>query len=383
MDKIPPIYLDYAATTPLDPRVLTAMLPYLHGAYGNPSSQHSFGRAARAALDSARDTVADILGARSSEIIFTSGGTEANNMALKGVAHAAASRGQHLITTAFEHHAVLGPCNTLAREGFQITYLRPDDAGYVTAAQVAAALTPATTLVSVIYANNEIGTIQPIANIAASCHENGVYLHTDAVQAAGELPLNVDDLGVDLLSLSAHKIYGPKGVGALYVRSGIRLQPQMDGGGQEMERRAGTEAVAAIVGFATALQLAHDASEISRQRHLRDTLIDALLALPGITLNGGCAPRLSNNVNVSFAGIPGETMLQALDLSGIAVSTGAACSAGAVEASHVLLALGVSPATAAEAVRFSLGRGVSAADIQRTISTVQQIVARLRGEGRG
>ncbi|MEI7832636.1 MAG: aminotransferase class V-fold PLP-dependent enzyme, partial [bacterium] len=223
----------------------------------------------------------------------------------------------------------------------------------------------------------------PLAEIAAVCHEYGVYLHTDAVQAAGELSLNVDELGVDLLSLSGHKIYGPKGVGALYVRSGVRLQPQMDGGGQEMERRAGTEAVAAIVGFATALQLAHDDTEINRQRHLRDILIDALLAIPGTTLNGGRAPRLCNNINVSFAGIPGETLLQALDLSGIAVSTGAACSAGAVEASHVLLALGVPPATAAEAVRFSLGRGVTVDDIQHTIITVQQIIARLRGESRG
>lgn len=378
MDKLPPLYLDYAATTPLDERVLAAMRPYQENVFGNPSSQHSFGRAARAAVDAARDMVADLLGARSSEIIFTSGGTEANNLAIKGVAHAAVVRGNHLITTAFEHHAVLAPCKTLARTGFLITYLQPDTNGSISAAQVANHITPATTLVSVMLANNEIGTIQPVHEIAEICHAHGVHLHTDAVQAAGEFALNVDEFGVDLLSLSGHKIYGPKGVGVLYIRSGVRLQPQMDGGGQELERRAGTESVAAIVGFAEALRLAHDPSEIIRQRILRDLLIDGLLALPGTMLNGGRAPRLSNNVNVSFAGIPGETMLLALDLSGIAISTGAACSAGAVEASHVLLALGRSPAVAAEAIRLSLGRATTESDIIRTIKTVKQIAGRLR-----
>ncbi len=379
MDNLPPLYLDYAATTPLDEHVLATMRPYQENVFGNPSSQHSFGRTARTAVDAARDMVADLLGARSSEIIFTSGGTEANNIALKGVAHAAVVRGgNHLITTAFEHHAVLAPCKTLAREGFLVTYLQTDTNGYISAAQVANSITPATTLVSVMLANNEIGTIQPVREIADICHTQGVYLHTDAVQAAGEFVLKVDELGVDLLSLSGHKIYGPKGVGVLYVRSGVRLQPQMDGGGQEMERRAGTESVAAIVGFAEALRLAHDPGEITRQQILRDLLIDGLLALPGTTLNGGRAPRLSNNVNVSFAGIPGETMLVALDLSGIAISTGAACSAGAVEASHVLLALGRSPAVAAEAIRFSLGRATTESDIIRTLSTAQEIAGRLR-----
>lgn len=371
------IYLDYAATTPLDPRVEAEMLPFGREIFGNPSSLHTYGRQARAAVDAARDRVADLLGARASEIIFTSGGTEADNLAVKGVARALHARGDHIITTAFEHHAVLESCRALEHEGFQVTYLMPDHDGLIAPEQVAEAITPRTVLVSVMYANNEVGTVQPIAAIGHLCRERHVPFHTDAVQAAGELELNVRKLSVDLLSLSAHKVYGPKGAGVLYLRAGTRLQPMMDGGGHEQERRAGTENVAGIVGCAAALALAHDSAETERISTLRDRLLTGLLAIPDSRLHGSPEHRLANNVNVGFAGVPGDTLLLALDLEGIAVSTGAACSAGAIEPSHVIQAMGYPRVRAQEAIRLTLGRSTTADEIDRTVAAITAAVLRL------
>jgi cysteine desulfurase len=370
------IYLDYAATTPVDPRVEAAMAPFARRVFGNPSSLHAAGRAARAAIDDARDTLAAWLGCDAAEIVFTSGGTEADNLAVKGVARA--GRGRHIVTTAIEHHAVLESALTLEREGFRVTQVAPTSAGFITPEAVEAALEPDTALVSVIYASNEIGTIQPIADIAAVCRARGVPFHTDAVQAVPELPLNVRDLGIDLLALSAHKLYGPKAVGALYVRAGTRLAPLLTGGEQEHARRAGTENVAGIVGLGEAARRRPDGDEIARVRALRDRLLDGLLALPGTRLNGARAPRLANNLNVSFAGLHAETLLLTLDLEGIAVSTGAACAAGAVEPSHVLQALGCTRIEAAEALRFSLGRDTTQAEIDDTIAVVTRVVERMR-----
>jgi len=374
----PLIYLDYAATTPLDPRVEEAMRPYGREIFGNPSSQHAAGRKARAALDTARDRVADLLGARSEEIIFTSGGTEADNLAVKGVARAMRSRGTHIVTTAIEHHAVLEACRVLESEGFTVTYLKPNRDGLISPADVEQAITSDTILVSVMYANNEVGTIQPIAEIGYICRTLRVPFHSDAVQAAGELPLNVSELQVDLLSLSAHKLYGPKGAGTLYLRSGTRLQPLIDGGGQERGLRAGTENVTGLVGLSVALELARDSAETERLRGLRDLLIDGLLPIPGCRLNGSSTVRLANNVNVGFAGVPGETLLLALDLVGVAASTGAACAAGAVEPSHVLQSIGCTRLTALEGLRLSLGRYTTEEEIRQVIETITAQLARLR-----
>jgi len=374
----PSIYLDYAATTPLDPRVEEAMRPFGRAIFGNPSSLHAFGREARAALDTARDRIADLLGARAEEIIFTSGGTEADNLAVKGVARALKGRGTHIVTTAFEHHAVLESCQALENEGFSVTYLKPNTDGLISPADVEQAITSDTVLVSVMYANNEVGTVQPIAEIGRICRGQRVPFHTDAVQAASELPLNVRDLQVDLLTLSAHKLYGPKGAGALYVRTGTRLRPIIDGGGQEHERRAGTENVAGLVGFAAALELAHTHAETARIHALREMLIDGLLTIPDSRLHGSRGQRLANNVNVGFAGVPGETLLLALDLAGIAVSTGAACSAVAVEPSHVLQSMSYPRIRAQEALRLTLGRNTTEAEIRTVIDAVAAQVARLR-----
>ncbi|MHB0938600.1 MAG: cysteine desulfurase family protein [Armatimonadota bacterium] len=372
------IYLDYAATTPLDPRVEEAMRPFGRATFGNPSSLHAFGREARAALDTARDRIADLLGARAEEIIFTSGGTEADNLAVKGVARALKGRGAHIVTTAFEHHAVLEACQALEAEGFTISYLKPNADGLISPADVEQAITSETVLVSVMYANNEVGTVQPIAEIGRICRMLRVPFHTDAVQAAGELPMNVRDLQVDLMTLSAHKVYGPKGAGALYLRAGTRLRPLIDGGGQEHERRAGTENVAGLVGFATALEHAHTPAETARIIALREMLIDGLLQIPDSRLHGSRIQRLANNVNVGFAGVPGETLLLALDLAGIAVSTGAACAAGAVEPSHVLQSMGYSRIRAQEALRLTLGRYTTEAEIRAAIDAVAAQVIRLR-----
>ncbi|HMO58439.1 MAG TPA: cysteine desulfurase NifS [Roseiflexaceae bacterium] len=377
------IYLDHAATTPLDEQVLDAMLPYLRQQYGNPSSIHRIGRAALDALDGARETVATVLGTSPKEIVFTGSGSEANNLAIKGVAQAQrrAGRGSHIITSAIEHHAVLHPAESLAREGFELTVLPVDAQGCIRPADLQAALRPDTVLVSVMYANNEIGTIQPIAELGAICRANNIPLHTDAVQAAGSLPLDVAALQVDLLTITAHKFYGPKGVGALYIRRGVAIAAQIEGGGQERRRRAGTENVAGAVGLASALQLA-EARRSSYAAHcsaLRDRLISGILArVPDAWLNGHPTERLPNNVNLGFAGIEGESILLLLDQHGIAASSGSACSAGSLEASHVLLALGLPEERAIGSLRLTVGQSTTAAEIDTVIDALPAVIERLR-----
>ena len=377
------IYLDHAATTPVDERVVAAMLPYFTERFGNPSSIHRFGRAALEALDDAREAVAAVLGASRKEIIFTGGGSEADNLAIKGVALAQreAGKGAHIITSAIEHHAVLHAVEQLEAFGFEATLLPVDGDGLVRPADLRAALRSDTVLVSIMYANNEIGTIQPLAELGAICREYNVPFHTDAVQAAGAVSLNVNDLNVDLLSLAAHKFYGPKGVGALYVRRGIPLLPQINGGGQERRRRAGTENVAEIVGMAAALRLAEE----HRERYaaacapLRDRLVVGIRErIPDVSLNGHLTRRLPNNVTVAFDGVEGESVLLLLDQEGIAASSGSACTSGALEASHVLLALGVPHERAIGSVRFTLGRTTTAEEIDYVLDVLPPLIEQLR-----
>ena len=377
------IYLDHAATTPLHPDVLDAMLPYLREHHGNPSSIHGAGRRARLGLDEARETVAGILGAKPREIVFTSGGTEADNLALKGVAWAASARGRRMVTSSVEHKAVLHACAVVERFGFEVTYLPVDRYGRVDPDDVAAAIREHTTLVSVMYANNEVGTIQPIREIGAMCRERRVLFHVDAVQAAGFLPLDVDELHADLVSLGAHKLYGPKGVGALFVRQGTALLPQLSGGSQERQRRAGTENVAGIAGFARALALAQaDAAareaENARLVALRDALVGGISAIRGTQLTGDPVERLPNNASFVFEGIEGGDLVAALDLAGIEASTGSACTTGSADPSHVLLAMGIEPELAHGSLRLTAGRSTTAEDVGRTVEAVRSVVERLR-----
>ena len=375
------IYLDHAATTPTRPEVAEAMLPYFTEAFGNPSSVYSYGQEARQAVEEARSRVAQLIGAKSEEIIFTSGGTEANNFALKGVAYANESKGNHIITSSIEHHAVLEPCKLLEKRGFKVTYLPVDKYGLVDPDDVRKAVTPKTILISVMHANNEVGTVEPIEEIGSIAREAGIYFHSDAVQTAGHIPLNVDELNVDLLSVSAHKFYGPKGVGALYVRKGTKLIPLVHGGEQEKRRRAGTENVPGIVGLGKAAELA--GKEMSKEAEqlvrLRDKLIRGLKEkIEHIHLNGHPRKRLPNNVNISIDFVEGESVLLNLDLEGICASTGSACSSQSLEPSHVLLALGIPPERAHSSLRFSLGRENTDADIERVLDVLPAIVARLR-----
>ena len=375
------IYLDHAATTPVLPEVADAMRPYMTDVFGNPSSIHSFGQEAKNALDAARDTVARILGADASEIYFTSGGTESDNLALIGVAKANRSRGNHIITCAVEHHAVLETCHFLEGEGFEITCLPVDSFGLVDPGDVGNAITDRTILISIMHANNEIGTIEPLAEISKITREKEIPLHTDAVQSVGAIPVSVDDLGVDLLSLTAHKFYGPKGVGALYVRRGTRIAPLIHGGAQERQRRAGTENVPGIVGLAKALEISQDGIE-ERARtitELRDYLIRGIMErIPDVRLNGHPTERLPNNVNVAIERVEAESTILALDMKGIAASSGSACTSGALEPSHVLQALGLPLAAAMTAVRFSLGRSTTKDDLDFTIESLAEIASRLR-----
>ncbi len=377
-----PIYLDHAATTPVRPEVVEAMLPYFTERYGNPSSIYGLGREARQALDRARDTVADILGCRPAEVLFTSCGSESDNLAIKGVAYACRDRGNHIITTQVEHHAVLHTCEWLERyAGFEVTYLPVDRYGVVDLAALEAALTDRTVLVSVMLANNEVGTIQPIRAIADLVRPRGIFLHTDAVQGGGALPLDVEALGVDLLSLSGHKFYAPKGVGILYVRQGTPLLPQMQGGGQERNRRAGTENVPYIVGVATALRLAVEElpSTTARLTYLRDRLIQGVLAkVPGAHLTGHPTERLPNNASFVFEGVEGEALLLSLDQQGICASTGSACTSGSLEASHVLKAMGLPTVLAQGSLRLSLGHSNDEDQIDRVLEALPGAVERLR-----
>ncbi len=375
------IYLDHAATTPTHPEVLEAMLPYYSETFGNPSSIHSLGQETRAAIEEARGAVAALIGAHNEEIVFTSGGTEADNLAIKGVASANQHKGNHIITTAIEHHAVLESCRYLESQGFRVTYLPVDRHGLLNPEDVAQAITDKTILISVMHANNEIGTVEPIGRVGEIAAERRVYLHTDAVQTVGHIPVNVDQLGVDLLAMSAHKLYGPKGIGALYIRSGTRIAPFMHGGGQEQNRRAGTENVPAIVGFGKAVEIAQTGMD-EKIRHvssLRDRLIRGLFErIQGTHLNGHPSERLPNNVNVSVDSVEAESMVISLDLEGIAASSGSACTSGAVEASHVLSAIGLPDELARGCLRFTLGRETTEAEIHQVLDVLARIVARLR-----
>ena len=373
------IYMDHAATTPVAPAVVESMLPYFSQRFGNPSSIYRLGRESFAALDAAHETVAAILGCRPTEVIFTGGGSEADNLAIKGLAYASHRRGNHIVTSAIEHHAVLHTCQQLEREDYRVTYLPVDAAGRVNPADVAAALTDETALVTIMYANNEIGTVQPIAEIGRICRDRRVPFHTDAVQAGGQLNLNVRDLQVDMLSLSAHKFYGPKGVGLLYARQGMRLQPQIQGGSQERNRRAGTENVAGIVGAATALRLAYEQRQIEEPRlvRLRDRLIEGMLRIPGTSLTGHPSERLPNSASFALAGVEGESLLLNLDLVGVAASSGSACTTGSVEPSHVLTALGLPPSLARGHLRLTLGHSTTDEDVDFVLAQVPRIAERL------
>jgi len=375
------IYLDYAATTPTHPEVARAMLPYLGDVFGNPSAIYCYGQEARSALEQARAQVAGLIGARSEEIIFTSGGTEADNLALIGVAYAHKNRGNHIITTAIEHHAIIETARFLEKRGFEVTYLGVDGQGLVDPDDVRRAIIDRTILISVMQANNEIGTIQPLAEIGGIAREAGICFHSDAVQAVGHIPVDVGELGVDLLSMSAHKFYGPKGVGALYLRKGTRLEALMYGGGQERNWRSGTENTPGIIGLGRAVELARQemAQEAGQLTRLRDRLIqDTLQRISHSRLNGHPKKRLPNNVNISFDFVEGESLVLNLDLKGICASTGSACSSSSLEPSHVLLALGLPRPQAHGSLRFTLGKWTTESDIDRVLEVLPPIVARLR-----
>jgi cysteine desulfurase len=374
------IYLDHAATTPTDPAVLERMQPYFAERFGNPSSIYRLGRLSLEALDAAHESVAEALGCRPTEVVFTGGGSEADNLAIKGVAQAQRRRGNHLITSAIEHHAVQHTCQQLEREGYTVTYLPVDRDGLVNPDDVAAAIRDETALVSIMYANNEIGTIQPIAEIGRVCRARRVPFHTDAVQAGPLLELDVAALGVDLLTLSSHKFYGPKGVGILYVRQGTRLAPQVLGGSQERNRRAGTENVPGIVGAAYALERtrAEHESEGERLQALRDRLSEGILKMPGVRLTGHPTRRLPGHASFAFDGVEGESLLLNLDLIGVAASSGSACSSGAVEPSHVLTAIGLSASEARGHLRLTLGHSTSGEDIEFVLAQLPPILERLR-----
>ena len=375
------VYLDYAATTPTDPEVIRAMEPYFFEKFGNSSSIHAYGQEARAAIEHSRETLASFLGAEASEIVFTSGGTESNNFAVKGVAFALEQKGNHIITTVIEHHAIGEPCKFLEKRGFKVTYVAVDKYGRVCLEDIKKAITDKTILISVMHANNEIGTIQPIAEIGEISRAKGIYFHTDAVQTVGHIPVNVNDLNVDLLSLSAHKFYGPKGVGALYIRKGTRIETFLHGGDQERGRRASTHNSPGIVGLARAIELCRDKmdEEAKWQLTQRDRLIKEI---PGkiseVSLNGHSTERLPNNVNFSIKYIEGESILLNLDMLGIACSTGSACTSSSLEPSHVLLAIGLPHEIAHSSLRITLGRWTKEEDIFYLLECLPQIVDKLR-----
>jgi cysteine desulfurase len=374
-------YLDYAATTPVAPEVLAAMLPFFNEHPGNPSAIYAEGQQARQAVEAARNSVARLINARPDEILFLSGGTEADNMALSGILNANGCKGRHIVTTAIEHHAVLETVHFLEKQGASVTILPVDSDGVLDPAAVEKAIRPDTTIVSVILANNEIGTIQNLAEISRTTREKGVYLHTDAVQAVSRIPIDVQALGVDLLSISAHKLYGPKGIGALYIRKGTRISPILWGGGQERGKRSGTENVPGIVGLGKAAEMSGAVLDAEGERltALRDRLITGVLAtVPETRLNGHPTQRLPNNANFSFDYVEGESVCLNLDLAGISASPGSACSSTSTAPSHVLLALGLPQHQAFGSLRLSLGRWTTDADIDRVLEVLPGIVARLR-----
>ncbi len=375
------IYFDHSATTPVAPEVVEAMLPFFTGTFGNASSIHSFGQKAKVALEDARRQVSSLLGAEPSEIVFTSCGTEADNWAIKGAAHFFEGKKKHLITSIVEHHAVLFTCNYLHQHGFDVTYLPVDKFGMVSPASVAEALREDTFLVSIMHANNEVGTVNPIGEIGKVCRERGVLFHTDAVQTVGKLPISVIDMNVDLLSLSGHKFYGPKGVGALFMRRGLQLEKFIHGGHQERDRRAGTENVAGVVGLGKAAELCQTQIEDDERRLAKlsgDLYSKLRQAISGIYLNGHESQRLPGILNLSFDGVSNDSLMQNLDLKGIAVSGGSACNSGMAETSHVLNAMGLPMNLILSAIRFSLGRINCEEDIDYTVSALGEIVERLR-----
>lgn len=375
------IYLDYSSTTPVDKAVVEAMSKAWTEDYGNPSSVHRFGQKAKVLLSQTRDKVASLLGCDSSEIYFTSGGTEADNLALKGVAYAARKKGKHIITTQIEHHAVLHSAEYLAQSGYDVTFLPCDGNGLIDPTDLKSALKEETTLASIMMVNNETGEVQPIRAMAEICREAGVLFHTDAVQAVGKIPVNISDLDVDLLSLSGHKIYGPKGIGALYIRKGVRVAPMIHGGSHEKRKRAGTENIPAIIGLAAALELvtARMDEENRRLAQLRDYFIDEVQSkVKDVFQNGSRDNGVPQIVNLSFKGAEGESIILSLDLKGVAVSSGSACTSGSLDSSHVLKAMKVDDLLAQGSIRFSLGYQTTKADLDYTISILPDIIDRLR-----
>ena len=378
MDRI---YLDNAATTAVSPEVLEAMLPYFTQCFGNPSSIHSTGRDARRAVDAARRQVAGAIGAQPQEIYFTAGGSESDNWAIKGTAFARRNKGNHIITSAIEHHAVLHTCAWLEKQGFEVTYLPVDEFGRVRVEDVEKAITDKTILITIMAANNEIGTIQPIEEIGRLAHDKGILFHTDAVQAIGAMPIDVNAMHIDMLSMSGHKFHGPKGIGALYIRKGVKIDQYLHGGAQERGQRAGTENLAGIVGMGKAIEIAtqHLEENARRLTALRDKLIDGILAeIPDVRLNGHRTQRLPNNVNVSVRYVEGEALLLRLDLAGIAGSSGSACTSGSLDPSHVLLAIGLPHEIAHGSLRLSLGTDTTEAEIDEVLDKLPGIVKNLR-----
>ncbi|MCS7253582.1 MAG: cysteine desulfurase NifS [Armatimonadota bacterium] len=376
------VYLDYNATTPLDERVLEAMMPYLKEQYGNPSSIYRFAQNARKAVEDARAKVATLLNASEREIVFTGGGTEANNYAIKGFAFANRHKGNHIITSQIEHHAVLNVCKYLEeRHGFEVTYVPVDSYGVVDVDAVREAIRDDTILITIMHANNETGVLQPVEEIAKLAKERGICFHTDAIQVAGKMRVDVQALGVDLLSISAHKFYGPKGVGALFIRKGVRIDPLIHGGHQEMGKRAGTENVAGIVGLAEAFALAHEGmeEEWEREKRLRDKLERGILErIPDVIVNGHPEKRLANTLNIVVKYVEGEAMLLSMDVEGICASSGSACTSGSLEPSHVLTAMGIPHELAHGSLRFSLGRFTTEEDIDYVLDVLPKVVERLR-----
>lgn len=375
------VYFDHSATTPTDPMVVEAMLPFLNEKFGNPSSIHSFGREVKVALEEARETVADFCNVRAADIYFASGGTESDNMAIKGVAYELKNKGKHIITSKVEHHAVLHTCEFLEKEGFEVTYLNPDKYGMIRPEAVENAIRKDTILITIMHANNEVGTINPIEQIGVIARDKGVLFHTDAVQTFGKIPINLSTLPVDLMSMSGHKIYGPKGIGVLYIQRGVRLMQLTHGGGHERNRRPGTENIPGIVGLAKAVALRRACmmDESISVKILRDKFHKKITeAIHRVFLNGHPEQRLAGHLNLSFQGIEGEALLLSLDLKGVAASSGSACTSGSIDPSHVLSAMGIKPELAQSSIRFTLGKDNTEDDVDYAASILPEIVQRLR-----